>query len=119
MSIAAYKVLHLLGVMMIFFALGAQLLRAQIGEAAQGVSKAAAGALHGVGLILALVGGFGLLAKLGTGFEGWVWAKLAIWIFLGAATAVIKRAVGLRAALWFALPAIGLVAAWLALYKPF
>ncbi|MCH9649937.1 MAG: hypothetical protein K0U98_17000 [Deltaproteobacteria bacterium] len=119
MTYQAYKVLHLLGVLMIFFALGAQLLRAQIGEAAQSISKGAVGALHGVGLILALVGGFGLIAKLGLGFPGWVWAKVAIWLFLAGVTAIIKRAAGLRAALWFALPILGMVAAYLAIYKPF
>lgn len=119
MTYAAYKVLHILGVIMIFFALGAQLLRAQVGDSAQGISKAAAAAMHGVGLILALVGGFGLIAKLGVGFPGWVWAKVAIWLVLGGITAVIKRAAGLRAALWFALPALGLLAAYLAIYKPF
>lgn len=119
MSYQAYKVLHLLGVMMIFLGLGGQLLRAQAGEAAAGVGKAVTGALHGVGLILALVGGFGLIANLGVGFPGWVWAKVAIWVFLGGVTVLIKRAAGLRAALWFLLPALGVLAAWLAIYKPF
>ncbi len=119
MTYQAYKVLHLLGVFMIFFGLGAQLLRAQIGEAAHSISKGVVGALHGVGLIFALVGGFGLVAKLGIGFPGWVWAKVIIWIFLAAVTAIIKRAAGMRAALWFALPILGMVAAYLAIYKPF
>ncbi len=119
MSYQAYKVLHLFGVLMLFLALGAQLLRAQVGDSAQGVSKAVVGSMHGIGLVLALVGGFGLIAELGIGFPGWIMAKFAIWIALGGITAVIKRAAGLRAAMWFILPALGLLAAYLAIFKPF
>jgi hypothetical protein len=119
MSYQFYKLIHIAGVLLIFLGLGGQLLRAQIGEAAQNISKAVVGALHGIGLILALVGGFGLLAKLQLGFDGWVWGKLIIWLFLGGVTVLIKRAAGLRAALWFLLPAIGVLAAYLAIYKPF
>jgi hypothetical protein len=50
--------------------------------------------LHGAGLLLVLVSGFGMLARLGpaaAGLPQWVLVKIGIWISLGVIVAFIKR----------------------------
>ncbi|MDH3402075.1 MAG: hypothetical protein OES32_09415 [Acidobacteriota bacterium] len=120
MSYGAYKVLHLFAVILTFSILGGLALHAANGgDAGSNRQRKLTGALHGMGLVLILVSGFGTVARLGLGLSGWVWGKLAIWLVLGAAAMAFKRAPGLATALLWLLPVLGGVAAWLAVYKPF
>ncbi len=73
-------------------------------------------AMHGVGLVLSLVAGFGML---GANVPGWAWAKLVIWLFFGASLTLAYRGRTLARPLVVALPLLAGLAAWLALYKPF
>lgn len=128
MGYEVYKVLHLLGVVTLFFSLGGMTLQAlavPATGAAEGAppapGRAVLSALHGVAMVLLLVAGFGALAKLGLmqgGLPGWAWGKLAVWLLLGGAPALIKRQPRLALALCFALPLVGALAAWLAVAKP-
>ena len=72
---------------------------------------------HGVGLLLLLVAGFGMLARLGIHpFPGWIVGKLVIWGLLGACVGLAyKKQVATK--LWFAIPVLVGVAAVLAVYK--
>ena len=71
-----------------------------------------------LGLVLLLVGGFGMLAKLGvSGIPGWVHPKILIWVLLGLAVAVPYRKPELARPLWFAAPILALIAAYLGLNK--
>src|SRR5262245_48856972 len=120
MSLYVYKVLHLLGIFLLFAALGGLVLRRIADRGATPARDAAsrlAGATHGIALILLLVSGFGLLAKLGLALPAWAVAKLVIWLLMGALVVVIRRSTS-AGWLWWALPALGVLAAWLAIYKP-
>ncbi len=119
MSYLAYKVLHIVGILAVFLALGGLAARSLDGSTDMG-SRAAklAGMTHGLALILVLVSGFGLIAKLGTGFALWVWLKLAVWLVLGAMIALVRRMPQFASLLWFTIPLLGALAAYLALYKP-
>ncbi len=119
MSPLAYKVLHVFGVLLAFTALGGLTLRALSGSREKGPADKLAGITHGVALLIILVSGFGLIAKLGYGFPLWVWLKLAIWLVIGAALALVRRMPQHAGIFWIALPLLGGVAAYLALYKPF
>lgn len=121
MSYPLFKVLHLLGVFLLFAALGAAVLRAYAAGQAPPRDRAAklAGITHGLALLILLVTGFGILGMLKLGVPGWAWAKLVVWLVMGALVVVIRRAPGAAGGLWWLLPALGLVAAWLAIYKPF
>ncbi len=57
--------------------------------------------------------------KLGFPFPLWVWLKLVIWLLIGASIALIRRMPAQARVFWFAFPALGAVAAYLAIYKPF
>src|SRR5688572_22622536 len=114
MSLAAYKVLHLLGAFLVLAALGAAL---------AGGSRKGSGMLHGAGLLLVLVAGFGALARLGlsnpAGWPLWLWLKLAIWLALGAGPIIVRRSpLRFRLALWIVFPLLAAAAGYLSIYKP-
>ena len=113
-----YKVLHIFGVLLAFTALGGTILQALAGTREKGPGSKLAGITHGVALLLILVTGFGLIATMGYGFPLWVWMKLVIWLLIGGAIALIPRLPQHATIFWFALPLLGAVAAYLAIYKP-
>lgn len=119
MSLLTYKILHLFGVFLLFAALGHITLRAA--EGASGRSKLA-GISHGVALLLIVVSGFGLLARLGLSHDWawptWVWLKLLLWLLLGGALVLVRRAPRLGTLWWWLIPLLGAAAAYLALFKP-
>jgi hypothetical protein len=119
MSYEVYKVIHILGLLLLFQALGASVI---LGNAPKGTAwKRATSIAHGLGLLFMLVAGFGMLARLGltAGFPGWVWAKLAIWVVLGAAPFVAAKLPSGARILWGASVGLGFLAAFVAIYKPF
>ena len=119
MSALVYKVLHIFGILLMFIALGGATARALSGAGKDGPGRKLAGITHGIALLVILVSGFGLLAKLGLGFPLWVWIKIVIWLLLGAAVALVRRLPQHATLFWFAIPLLGAFAAYLALYKPF
>jgi hypothetical protein len=114
----AYKVIHILGNMFLLLSLGAYLMLS-MNQSPRGRKLAAI--THGISVIIILVAGFGLLARLGYfGAEGWplwVWFKLAVWLVLAAIIFLIKRMPGLTPVLWFVIPVLSGFAAYMAIYK--
>lgn len=122
MSLLTYKVLHLLGLFLLFGSLGGVALVAVQGGTKQSLQgRRLVYATHGIGLLLVLVSGFGMLARLGitSGLPGWVWAKLVIWLLVAASITLPLRARATAVPAWFVLPLLGAVGGWLALNKPF
>ena len=121
MSLLFYKVLHLTALFTLFaLAGGTALHAANGGDKAGNQARGLVGILHGVALIVALVSGFGLLARLGLGFDnGWIWIKLAIWLTFGVLVTLPYRKPALARSLLWLLPLLGALAASVALYKPF
>lgn len=107
MDILTYKLLHIVGIIVLFVSLGAML------GAGKSIKAAVAG--HGIGLVLILVSGFGMAAKAGYGFPAWMIGKLAIWLALGAVIVLIKRKVLPVAGTAAVVIALGTVAAWIVL----
>ena len=62
MPYETYKLLHVVGLLLLFLGMGGQLLRS--GSEPERAPKSTA-ILHGVGLLAMLVGGFGMMARLG------------------------------------------------------
>ena len=118
MPLIFYKLLHILGLLMLFGAMGGAAVTAATGD---GSWRKLHGPLHGIGLFLLLLGGFGMLARLEImgSWPGWVWGKLVIWLVLGAAPFLIRKAPEKTKGLLFATILLGFAAAYLALYKPF
>lgn len=121
MSFEIYKVIHLLGVFMVLVPLGAIVIHMANGGTRNHPSRRLLGMTHSVGLLLSLIGGFGLLARLGTinGLPGWIYAKLGIWLFFGGMTALVYKKGDKATAWWTLIFVLGATAAYLARYKPF
>lgn len=113
-----YKVLHLTGALMVFLSLGGTIVRSRLAEK-NDATKKLTGITNGVGLLLSLVAGFGMLAKLGIGFEGWVMAKIIIWLIFGSLVAVINRKPEFSGQIWIVIIFLGVLAAYLGGVKPF
>ncbi len=121
-SYQVYKIIHFLGIFTVLMSLAATATLAVSGNIKNSSSRKSLMILHGVGLFFILLGGFGLMARIGVSHGGipmWVWAKIGIWLVLGSLAAGIKRSQLMAKNSWSILLLLGGTAAFLALYKPF
>ncbi|MEM6995733.1 MAG: hypothetical protein AAF721_34810 [Myxococcota bacterium] len=127
MSYEFYKVLHLLCILALACGLGglAVLSLTSSADDHKGLRKGLM-IVHGVALLVIFVAGFGMMARKGigigaagdTGWPGWIFGKMGIWLALGGMAAFIKRKADLSwHALW-AVPVLGALAAYLAVVHP-
>lgn len=116
---AFYKLVHLAGILLIILSLGGLLTHAINSGAPDHPWRKGAVISHGVGMLLALLGGFGALAKLGMHWNGWIIAKIGIWVIIGALPVLLRRRPGAAKPLWIGVLLLAIAAAALALFKPF
>jgi sulfite exporter TauE/SafE len=118
MSYEFYNIVHVIGVLFLFTALGA--LAATAGSSSVPLRRLAAIA-HGVAVVVILVAGFGLLARLGHfgDVPAWAYGKMGLWALLAVAVIPLKRKPEWAPALWLLIPVIGSLAVWLAVSQPF
>ncbi len=121
MSLEFYKVLHVFGLSFLFSGFGAAIALKMAGTPFQGKPKTFAFLTHGIGLVLMLISGFGMLAKLGTvgGFPGWAFGKLGLWLLLGGSISLAKRRGEIGWPLIIFFSGLAATGAFLALFKPF
>jgi hypothetical protein len=118
MSPVFYHVLHVFGALMVFLAYGLLIGRGILGSDSKPLRKLGA-MLSGTGLLLILVGGFGLLTKLyDTQFHLWVIIKIAVWLALGGLIALINRKPGLGQFWYWVTLILGLIAVIAVYVKP-
>ena len=105
-----YQVLHIIGISMVFLGYGALLARSMAAPGNASVRKLGS-ITSGIGLLLILVAGFGLVAKLGYNYtETWILVKLATWLLLGGLIVLINRKPQLAMLLWCLLIALSATA---------
>jgi hypothetical protein len=110
MDYPTYKIIHLVGVAAVALGLGGML--------AGGDNRKFFSILQGVALLVMLVSGFGLLAKLHLGFPHFAMAKLGLWVVIGVLPMLLRRLrVPLAAGIGISLTLIGIMA-WLGVVKP-
>jgi hypothetical protein len=124
MSYLTYKLIHLLGIFALVGSLSGMAVHAAAGHTKEENKRyKTLLVLHGFGALVALTGGFGLLARLnlqsGSLFPGWIWAKLGLWLLLGALVALPYRRQAWAGSLLFLIPLLAFVGGILASYKPF
>jgi hypothetical protein len=121
-SYQLYNVVHIIGIILLMSALGGAAILAATGSQGSPLRRLLA-ILHGTGAFLILLGGFGMLARLGiiqgSGFPRWIWVKLVSWALLAIALMLLYRRPALAKPLLIALPLLGGLAAYMAIYKPF
>ena len=120
MSYEFYKIAHLLGIFLLTSGLMGVFFTVWAGTPLLGKVKSASFALHGTGLLIMLVSGFGLLARLGLvgSMPTWVYFKLALWTFFALAISVLKRKGHLGMPLYLILLAGYFCTAYLGVFKP-
>ncbi len=119
-----YEIVHLIGIALLFAAIGGVAVHAANGGTrANSDTRKLVSSVHGAGALLILVGGFGMLARMGfqhgSNFPGWLWVKIIIWIVLSVTVLLPYRKPSLSRALFVGLPLLAGVAVYMALYKPF
>lgn len=123
LSLSLYKVVHIIGIVMAMTAIAGAAMHALAGGNREpGSPRRMLAILHGVGGALVLVGGFGMLARLGVmhggGFPAWIWVKLVIWVLIGVAMILPYRRPALARILLVAMPLLAGLAAYMGIYKP-
>ncbi len=115
-----YKIVHIAGIMALYLSLGALIFAGAQGLELNKKIKRPWLIIHGVSLFFILLGGFGLLARLGINgaFPLWVWLKLAVWLILGAVVGLLIKKPSLSKALFAVCLFMGVAAAYYANYKP-
>ncbi|MBN20282.1 MAG: hypothetical protein CL678_03255 [Bdellovibrionaceae bacterium] len=116
LSYSVYKVIHLTGVFMVVMALGGAVMAALSEKEGRHPGRKWIGMTHGMGLVIALFGGFGLLARIEIHWPWplWVWLKMALWLLLGGFIAMIYKKAQAHPILWWVvlvLPIIGAILA--------
>lgn len=111
MPIYVYHIAHILGLACLFLGFGAM---QSAGEIKPGMKW------HGIALVIMLITGFGMLAKLGifASMPVWVIIKIAMWLLLGVLPTLAKRKVlpfGLLVPVALVIVAVN---AWLGYMKP-
>lgn len=119
MSMEFYKIMHLTGVFMVMVALGGLIAQVKAKKSGEVADKKLFAITHGIGLLLALVGGFGLMARLSVPWDGWIILKMIFWVVLGGLTVLIKRKPGSASLWWTLVILIGAVAVYLVRMRPF
>ena len=119
-----YEVLHIIGIAMLFLTIGGVAVNASNGGSKKtSDTRKLVATIHGIGTLLILVGGFGMLARMGflhgANFPGWLWVKIIIWLILGGITMLPYRRPALARPALILLPLLAGVAVYMALYKPF
>lgn len=121
MPYEVYKIIHLVSLVLLMSGLVGLLTVRMSGAVLQPNVKKLVFIAHGIGLLFLLISGFGLLARLGLtqNMPGWVFGKIAVWLILGGAIALVKRKGQLGMPIFIGLILIFTVAAYLAVAKPF
>ncbi|MFZ4712414.1 MAG: hypothetical protein ACOYL6_01765 [Bacteriovoracaceae bacterium] len=114
-SYPVYKLLHLFSVIFFVALLSLQIF---LNEKHKKIAI-----FSGILSLFVLIGGMGLLARLGISHRGgwplWAIIKLLIWIALGIAFPIlIKRTPKLKSLLWYPLVILVLLAVYSAVFKP-
>ena len=117
-----YKLVHFFGIFVLLMTLAVPLLHfVRGGTRADFPRRRTLAIVHGLASFLILLGGFGMLARLGIvqgGLPGWILLKLGIWFVLSAALTVALRTRFAARAVILGAPLLALTAAAIALYKP-
>ncbi len=110
MDYATYKIIHLTGIAALVLGIG--------GMMAGGPNRKMFSILQGIGLLVMLVSGFGLLAKLHLGFPHFAIAKVVLWVVIGMTPLLLRKLrVPIVAGMLIVVTLVG-VMAWLGVVKP-
>ncbi len=116
-----YKSLHIFGLFLATTSLGGIAIHAANGGTkATSRTRMLTASVFGLGMFIALAGGFGQAARLGMTntaiFPGWLWAKIALWIIVAALSILPYRIPALAKPVYLLVPVLTGLAAYLAIF---
>ncbi|MBC7564484.1 MAG: hypothetical protein H7305_16425 [Gemmatimonadaceae bacterium] len=116
-----YKSLHIFGLFLSTTSLGGIAIHAANGGTkATSRTRTLTASMFGIGMLIALAGGFGQAARLGMTntaiFPGWLWAKIAIWIVVSVLSILPYRIPALAKPIYLLVPLLTGLAAYLAIF---
>ena len=116
-----YKALHIFGLFMAMTSLGGIAIHAANGGTkATSRTRALTASIFGLGMLLALAGGFGQAARLGLVstalFPGWLWAKVALWVVVAVLSILPYRIPALAKPIYLVVPVLAGLAGYLAIF---
>lgn len=119
MSLEFYKLLHIIGIVLLTTGLVGVLTLRWSGQTLFGKVKTFSFVTHGLGLVLILVSGFGLLARLGlfSAIPVWAYIKILVWGLMALAISLLKRKGHLGWPLYLAILFLFIVAAYNGIFK--
>lgn len=114
-----YKFLHFVGLFTLICSIAALIYQTWAHEDATIKARKWLMIFHGLAVVIILVSGFGLLARLGMmgGWPSWVWIKLAAWTFVIVVPSLVMRVPKARAFMWWLFPVVLYAAAYSVTYK--
>jgi hypothetical protein len=110
MDANTYLIIHLIGLATVAIGLGGMLAGDQ--------NRKMFAMAQGIGLLIILVSGFGMLAKMQLGFPHFAMVKLILWLLLGGLPVVFRKSKTPVFVSIVVLVALIGVAAWLGVTKP-
>ena len=115
-----YRWLHVVSLLLVFIGLLGLVFLRTGGATSTKKQDRYLGHIHGIGLTLMLIAGFGAMARLGymTAWPWWIYVKLVLWLYLGASAALAKRKAHLAPALLASWVVIAGLGAYLGIFKP-
>jgi hypothetical protein len=116
-----YRILHFTGLALVLLSIGGISLAVMITGSREFAARKGLMATHGTGLLVMLIAGFGMLARLGLmhSLPGWAYAKIILWFVLGALPAIVLRKPKAAKAVLALSVLVVMAAAYLAGMKPF
>ncbi len=116
MPYEAYKVIHLTGVFLLMLSFGGIYINSKNETKIKWLL-----AFNGIGLVVSLIGGFGLMARLNmmSGWPKWIFFKLAIWVLFAILPSIAMRKKINPKTMTLITLALGAFAVYLVNYKPF
>lgn len=118
MSIDAYRILHIVGLGMLLLGTGGMLFAPK-----DAPKQKLPVMLHGIGLLVLLIAGFGLMAKLNMSaphdWSPWLIMKMFVWLLAGVMPTLVRAGTIPRPFAWMVVLLLVGTAAWLGITKPF
>ena len=110
MDAITYKIIHLTGISLLAIGVG--------GMMANGSTRKTFAICQGIGLLVMLVSGFGLLAKLKLGYPHFAIVKTVLWLVIGMLPMIFRKLKPpLGVAIVISITLVGIMA-WLGVMKP-
>jgi len=120
-DINVYKFIHFIGIVGLLMSLGSIAAHRMQHDTGRHPNYRIFAITHGMSMFFLLLGGFGMLARLSIHFPwpGWIMVKFGVWIVFGGLIALLKRNSGRSKSLWALTIALGILATYMGIFKPF